>query len=107
VAYFGQKDAQQVAVIRQVVRDFNLPVDIRVGSTVRDPDGLALSSRNIRLSAAERVAALANWPPPIAGPIRWPPPSVNLWASTSITWVSPSGWVSRRSSWPPGPEPPA
>jgi pantoate--beta-alanine ligase len=59
VAYFGQKDAQQVAVIRQVVRDLNLPLDIRVGATIRDPDGLALSSRNVRLSAEERARALA------------------------------------------------
>jgi pantoate--beta-alanine ligase len=58
-AYFGQKDAQQVAVVRRVVRDLNVPVQIRVVPTVRDPDGLALSSRNLRLSAAERERALA------------------------------------------------
>jgi len=57
-AYFGQKDAQQVAVIRRLVRDLNVPVEIRVVPTVRDPDGLALSSRNRRLSAAERELAL-------------------------------------------------
>ena len=59
VAYFGQKDAQQVAVIRTVLRDLDLPVRLRVVPTVRDPDGLALSSRNGRLSPAERVQALA------------------------------------------------
>ncbi len=59
IAWFGRKDAQQVAVLKQVVRDLNVPVEIRVVDTVRDPDGLALSSRNGRLSAAERKRALA------------------------------------------------
>ena len=59
VAWFGRKDAQQVAVLKQVVRDLNIPVEIRVVDTVRDPDGLALSSRNSRLSAEERERALA------------------------------------------------
>jgi len=58
-AYFGQKDAQQVAVVRALVRDLALPLEIRVVPTVRDVDGLALSSRNGRLGPAERGRALA------------------------------------------------
>jgi pantoate--beta-alanine ligase len=56
-AYFGQKDAQQVAVVRRLVQDLDLPVTIHVCPTVRDPDGLALSSRNVLLSDAERDQA--------------------------------------------------
>jgi pantoate--beta-alanine ligase len=57
-AYFGQKDAQQVAVVRRMVRDLELDVDVRVLPTVRDDDGLALSSRNVLLSPSERERAL-------------------------------------------------
>jgi pantoate--beta-alanine ligase len=59
VAFFGQKDAQQVAVIRRLVRDLDIPVRIEVGDTIRAPDGLALSSRNARLRAGDRRRALA------------------------------------------------
>jgi pantoate--beta-alanine ligase len=59
VAFFGQKDAQQVVVIRRMVRDLNVPVRLEIVPTVREPDGLALSSRNARLAAADRERATA------------------------------------------------
>ena len=59
VAYFGQKDAQQAAVLRRMIRELNIELDLRVVPTVRDVDGLALSSRNAYLSEEERHEALA------------------------------------------------
>jgi pantoate--beta-alanine ligase len=58
-AYFGQKDAQQVEVVRRLIRDLALEVELRVVPVVRDPDGLALSSRNVLLSSDERLRALS------------------------------------------------
>ena len=57
VAYWGQKDGQQVAVVRRLVADLNIPVQLRVVPTVREPDGLAMSSRNAYLTAQDRDAA--------------------------------------------------
>ena len=57
VAYFGRKDAQQAVVVERMVRDLDLPLEIRVVETVRDPDGVAISSRNAYLSPEERAAA--------------------------------------------------
>ena len=56
-AYFGQKDGQQVAVVRRLIEDLDLPIELRAVETVREPDGLALSSRNVYLSPEERSAA--------------------------------------------------
>jgi pantoate--beta-alanine ligase len=59
VAFFGQKDAQQIVVIRRMVRDLNIPVRLEIVPTVREADGLALSSRNAHLDARDRERALA------------------------------------------------
>lgn len=61
IAYFGQKDAQQLAVINRMAADLNLPVEIRSCPTVREPDGLAMSSRNRYLSSDQRKEALCLW----------------------------------------------
>ncbi len=59
VAYFGQKDAQQAAVIKRMVRDLDFPLEVRVMPTVREPDGLAMSSRNVYLEGEDRQRAVA------------------------------------------------
>ena len=59
VAYFGQKDAQQALVIRRMTRDLDFPIRVEVCPTIREPDGLAMSSRNVRLSPDARAQALA------------------------------------------------
>ena len=58
IAYFGQKDAQQAIVIKKMAKDLNMGVEIKIMPTVREPDGLAMSSRNVYLSAGERKDAL-------------------------------------------------
>src|SRR5204863_6283016 len=58
-AFFGQKDAQQALIIRTMVRDLDIPVRIEICPTVREPDGLAMSSRNVRLDAESRRRAPA------------------------------------------------
>jgi pantoate--beta-alanine ligase len=70
-AYFGQKDAQQVLVIRQMARDLAIPTEVIACPTVREPDGLALSSRNVHLSRDERAAAPVLRRALLAGRERW------------------------------------
>lgn len=70
-AYFGQKDAQQVAIVRRLVRDLDVDLDLVVVPTVRDDDGLALSSRNAYLSAEEREVAPALGRALAAGAAAW------------------------------------
>ena len=108
VAYFGQKDAQQVVVIRRLVADLNLPVRVQALPTVREPDGLAMSSRNALLSpgsASARSPCPPRSMPPSSGPPRARAPPLRSstqrsrrcarWASSPSTW---RWWTPRRSS---------
>jgi len=70
-AYFGQKDAQQVMVIRQMARDLAIPTEVIACPTIREPDGLALSSRNVHLSPIERAAAPVLHQALVAARDRW------------------------------------
>ena len=58
-AFFGQKDAQQCVVVRRLIADLNLPIELEICPTVREADGLAMSSRNVRLDAEQRQRAVA------------------------------------------------
>ena len=103
LAFFGQKDAAQVAVLRRMVTDLRLPAKIVVCPIVREPDGLALSSRNVYLSAAERAQALVLsrairhveslwWPPVSAAPkLSSPKPERSLPPSPPCAWTT-SSW---------------
>ena len=108
VAYFGQKDAQQVAVVKRMVRDLDMPVRIEVLPTVREPDGLALSSRNVRLSPSRpraRARASRGRCTPPATPS--PPASATPSASAPPRWPSSAtSTPSTSRSSTPSPSPP-
>ncbi len=98
-AYFGEKDAQQAAVVKRLVRDLALPLEIRLVPTVRDPDGLALSSRNRHLTPDERRLALV-LPRALAagqGGIRARPPCRGRRPSRCSP--RPAGRTSRSTTW--------
>ena len=95
-AYFGLKDFQQLAVVRRMALELSLPVQVVGCPIVREEDGLALSSRNVRLSALERKAATVlsrRWPPD--GP-HWPTASARVrpWRGRCAPWSPPSRWWS-------------
>lgn len=85
-AYFGQKDAQQVMVIRQMARDLAIPTEVIACPTVREPDGLALSSRNVHLSPDERAAAPVLRRALLAARARWADGERSAEALRDATW---------------------
>jgi pantoate--beta-alanine ligase len=85
-AYFGQKDAQQVMVIRQMARDLAIPTEVIACPTVREPDGLALSSRNVHLGPAERAAAPVLHRSLLAARTRWEAGERSADALRGIMW---------------------
>ncbi|MDK9714146.1 MAG: pantoate--beta-alanine ligase [Sulfuritalea sp.] len=95
VALFGKKDYQQLMVIRNMVREFNLPIDIIGGETVRAADGLALSSRNGYLSAAERAEAphLFRVLTKVVEAVRAGERNLTLLEQGAISELQASGWI--------------